>query len=206
MGVAGGAHDGFLLVARPAAARAAPKPPPPPPYDVLVVPLPPLPPPPPRHIPDAPAVVQRVARRVLPVFWLPAGLARCPSFSCALAPCAARLLAGVDAVKPAAPVARETVAPVAHEPVAPVARESVAPAARLAAEPVTPVSRVPVAPFASVPVAPVAHVPAASAATHHLLSSHGPSSSSLALSYIRCVGCTPSGGVLHMVLHYRQLG
>ncbi|CAI7735804.1 unnamed protein product [Closterium sp. NIES-53] len=88
----------------------------------------------------------------------------------------------------AAPVARETVAPVAREPVAPVARESVAPAARLAAEPVTPVARVPVAPFASVPVAPVAHVPAASAATHHLLSSHGPSSSSLALSFLCCAG------------------
>ncbi|CAI7894959.1 unnamed protein product [Closterium sp. NIES-53] len=84
---------------------------------------------------------------------------------------------GGEAVKPAAPVARETVAPVAREPVAPVTRESVAPAVRLAAEPVTPVALVPVAPFASVSVAPVARVPAASAATHHLLSSHGPSSS-----------------------------
>ncbi|CAI7915285.1 unnamed protein product [Closterium sp. NIES-53] len=37
---------------------------------------------------------------------------------------------GVAAVKPAAPVARETVAPVAREPVAPVAREPVAPVAR----------------------------------------------------------------------------
>ncbi|CAI7891517.1 unnamed protein product [Closterium sp. NIES-53] len=80
-------------------------------------------------------------------------------------------------MKPAAPVARETVAPVAREPVAPVARESVAPAARLAAEPITPVAR----------------VPAASAATHHLPSSHGPSSSSLALSFLRCAWCTPSG-------------
>ncbi|CAI7786675.1 unnamed protein product, partial [Closterium sp. NIES-53] len=113
---------------------------------------------------------------------------------------------GVDAVKPAAPVACEIVAPVAREPVAPVARESVAPAARLAAEPITPVARVPVAPFANVPVAPVARVLAASAATHHLLSSHGPSSSSLALSFLRCAWCTPSGGVLHMVLHCRQLG
>ncbi|CAI7800973.1 unnamed protein product [Closterium sp. NIES-53] len=103
---------------------------------------------------------------------------------------------GVDAVTPAAPVARQTVAPVACEPVAPVARESVAPAARLATEPVTPVAHVPVAPFASVPVAPVARVPAASAATHHLLSSHGPSSSSLALSFLRCAWCTTSGGVL----------
>ncbi|CAI7834634.1 unnamed protein product [Closterium sp. NIES-53] len=76
---------------------------------------------------------------------------------------------GVAAVKPAAPVAHETVAPVAREPVAPVAREPVAPvaresvasAARLAAEPVTPVARVPVAPVASVPVAPVARVPVA---------------------------------------------
>ncbi|CAI7812667.1 unnamed protein product, partial [Closterium sp. NIES-53] len=77
---------------------------------------------------------------------------------------------GVAAVKPAAPVARETVAPVAREPVAPVAREPVAPVAResvarlpllLAAEPVTPVARVPVAPVASVPVAPVARVPVA---------------------------------------------
>ncbi|CAI7826202.1 unnamed protein product [Closterium sp. NIES-53] len=94
-------------------------------------------------------------------------------------------------------VARETVAPVARVPVAPVARESVVPAARLAVEPVTPVARVPVAPFASVPVAPVARVPAASAATHHLFSSHGPSSSSLALSFLRCSWCTPSGGVVH---------
>ncbi|CAI7826417.1 unnamed protein product [Closterium sp. NIES-53] len=112
---------------------------------------------------------------------------------------------GVDAVKPAAPVACETVAPVAHEPVAPVARELVTRAARLAAEPVTPVAHVPVAPFASVPVAPVARVPATSAATHHLLSSHGPSSS-LALSFLHCSWCTPSGGVVHKVLHYRQLG
>ncbi|CAI7737642.1 unnamed protein product [Closterium sp. NIES-54] len=104
---------------------------------------------------------------------------------------------GVDAMKPAAPVARETVAPVAREPVTPVARESVAPTARLAAEPVTPVARVPVAPFASVPVA---RVPAASAATHHLLSSHGPSSSSLALSFLCCAGCTHSGGVMHMAI------
>ncbi|CAI7835707.1 unnamed protein product [Closterium sp. NIES-54] len=86
-------------------------------------------------------------------------------------------------MKPAAPVARETVAPVAREPVAPVARESVAPAARLAAEPITPVAR----------------VPAASAATHHLPSSHGPSSSSLALSFLRCAcefihGGTGAGG------------
>ncbi|CAI7819274.1 unnamed protein product [Closterium sp. NIES-53] len=36
----------------------------------------------------------------------------------------------VAAVKPAAPVARETIAPVAREPVAPVAREPVAPVAR----------------------------------------------------------------------------
>ncbi|CAI7924268.1 unnamed protein product, partial [Closterium sp. NIES-53] len=106
----------------------------------------------------------------------------------------------VGAVKPAAPVARETVAPVAREPVAPVARESVAPAARLAVEPVTPVTRVPVAPFASVPVAPVARVPAALATTHHLLSSHGPSSSSLALSFLHCAWCTPSGGVMHMAI------
>ncbi|CAI7756354.1 unnamed protein product [Closterium sp. NIES-53] len=104
------------------------------------------------------------------------------------------------------PVARETVAPVAREPVAPVAREFVAPAARLAAESVTPVARVPVAPFASMPVAVVARVPGASAATHHLLSSHGPSSSSLALSFLRCAWCTPSGGIVHKVLHYRQLG
>ncbi|CAI7730868.1 unnamed protein product [Closterium sp. NIES-53] len=76
---------------------------------------------------------------------------------------------GVAAVKPVAPVARETiapvarepVAPVAREPVAPVARESVAPTTRLAAEPVTPVARVPVAPVASVPVTPVARVPVA---------------------------------------------
>ncbi|CAI7855457.1 unnamed protein product [Closterium sp. NIES-53] len=101
---------------------------------------------------------------------------------------------------PAAPVARETVAPVAREPVAPIARESVARAARLATEPVTPVDRVLVAPFASVPVAPVVRVPAASAATHHLLYSHGPSSSSLALSFLRCAGCTPSGGVVHMAI------
>ncbi|CAI7868071.1 unnamed protein product [Closterium sp. NIES-53] len=73
---------------------------------------------------------------------------------------------------------------VAREPVAPVAHELVAPAACLAVEPVTPVARVAVAPFASVPVAPVACVPAASVATHHLLSSHGPSSSSLALSFL----------------------
>ncbi|CAI7786829.1 unnamed protein product, partial [Closterium sp. NIES-53] len=79
---------------------------------------------------------------------------------------------GVAAVKPAAPVARETVAPVAREPVAPVvrepvapvAREPIAPAARLAAEPVAPVARVPVALVASVPVAPVARVPVAPAA------------------------------------------
>ncbi|CAI7856581.1 unnamed protein product [Closterium sp. NIES-54] len=111
----------------------------------------------------------------------------------------------MDAVKPAAPVARETVAPVAREPVAPIARESVSPAARLAAEPVTPVARVPVAPFASVPVAPVACVPAASAATHHLLSSHGPSSSSLALSFLHCAWCIPSRGVVHKTLlwHHR---
>ncbi|CAI7840020.1 unnamed protein product, partial [Closterium sp. NIES-53] len=79
-------------------------------------------------------------------------------------------LKGVAAVKPAAPVAHETVAPVAREPVAPVAREPIAPVAResvarlpllLAAEPVTPVARVPVAPVASVPVAPVARVPVA---------------------------------------------
>ncbi|CAI7914365.1 unnamed protein product [Closterium sp. NIES-53] len=100
---------------------------------------------------------------------------------------------GVGAVKPVAPVARETVAPVAREPIAPVARESVAPAARLAAEPVTPVAHVPVAPFASVPIAPIARVPAASAVTHHLLSSHGPSSSSLALSFLHYAGCTPFG-------------
>ncbi|CAI7763195.1 unnamed protein product, partial [Closterium sp. NIES-53] len=61
------------------------------------------------------------------------------------------LVYGVDAVKPAAPVARETVAPVSREPIAPVARESVAPAAHLAAEPVTPIAHVPVAPFARVP-------------------------------------------------------
>ncbi|CAI7805053.1 unnamed protein product [Closterium sp. NIES-53] len=104
---------------------------------------------------------------------------------------------GGDDVKPAAPVARETVDPVAREPVAPVAHESVAPTARLAAEPVTPFARVLVAPFASAPVAPVARVPAASAATHHLLSSHGPSSSSLSLSFLRYAWCTPSGGVVH---------
>ncbi|CAI7866369.1 unnamed protein product [Closterium sp. NIES-53] len=107
---------------------------------------------------------------------------------------------------PAAPVAREPIGPVAREPVAPVSRESVAPAARLAAELVTPVARVPVAPVARVPVALVAHVPAASVAAHHLLSAHVPSSSSLALSFFRCTWCTPSGGVLHMVLHCRQLG
>ncbi|CAI7811203.1 unnamed protein product, partial [Closterium sp. NIES-53] len=120
----------------------------------------------------------------------------------------------VDAMKPAAPVARETVVPVAREtvvlvasePVALVARESVAPAARLAAEPVTPVARVPVAPIASVPVSPVARVPAASATTHHLLSSHGPSSSSLALSFLCCTWCTPSRSVVHKVLHYKHLG
>ncbi|CAI7932406.1 unnamed protein product [Closterium sp. NIES-54] len=65
---------------------------------------------------------------------------------------------GVDAVKPAAPVARETVAPVAREPVAPVARESVAPAARLATEPVTLVARVPLPPTAA--VAPPTAAPA----------------------------------------------
>ncbi|CAI7886365.1 unnamed protein product [Closterium sp. NIES-53] len=113
---------------------------------------------------------------------------------------------GVGAVKPAAPVARETVAPVSREPVAPVARESVAPAARLAAEPVTRVARVPVAPFASVPVAPVARVPVASAATHHLLSSHGPSSSSLPLSFLCCAWCTTSGGVLVLVPTANSLG
>ncbi|CAI7749844.1 unnamed protein product [Closterium sp. NIES-53] len=113
---------------------------------------------------------------------------------------------GVVFVKPAAPVVRETVAPIAREPVAPVARESVAPAARLAAEPVTPVAHLPVAPFASVPVAPVARVPAASAATHHLLSSHGPSSSSLALSFLRCAWCTTSGGVLLLVPAANSLG
>ncbi|CAI7850420.1 unnamed protein product [Closterium sp. NIES-53] len=102
---------------------------------------------------------------------------------------------GVAAVKSTALVARELVAP--------VARESVAPAARLAAEPVTPVARVPVALVPRVPVAPVARVPAASAVAHNLLSAHGPSSSSLALSF-RCTWCTPSGGVLHMVLHHRQ--
>ncbi|CAI7885887.1 unnamed protein product [Closterium sp. NIES-53] len=56
------------------------------------------------------------------------------------------------------------------------------------------------APFASVPVAPVARVPAASAATHHLLSSHGPSCSSLALSFLCCAGCSRSGGVMHMAI------
>ncbi|CAI7851746.1 unnamed protein product, partial [Closterium sp. NIES-54] len=76
---------------------------------------------------------------------------------------------------------------------------ALAPATRLATEPVTPVARVLVAPFASLPVAPVARVPAASAAAHHLLSSHGPSSS-LALSFFRYAGCTPSEGVLHMAI------
>ncbi|CAI7731115.1 unnamed protein product [Closterium sp. NIES-53] len=42
---------------------------------------------------------------------------------------------GVAAVKPTAPVARETVAPVAREPVAPVAREPVAPVAHGSAAP-----------------------------------------------------------------------
>ncbi|CAI7736668.1 unnamed protein product [Closterium sp. NIES-53] len=83
------------------------------------------------------------------------------------------------------------VAPVAHEPVALVARESVAPAAHLAAESVTPV--------ASVHVAPVVRAPAASAAAHHLLSSHGPSSSSLAFCFFRCtlLGVPLQGVFLH---------
>ncbi|CAI7788501.1 unnamed protein product [Closterium sp. NIES-54] len=198
-----------LPVVRPAVARAAPEPPPPapPPFSsipLLIVqqggggyggggspaPLPPLL----LHPPAAGAAIgggdlQHQPPRPPPFSSIP--LLRVQQWGEGMGVAGGGLgnggrLRGVNVVKPAAPVTRETVAPVAHDTVAPIARESVAPAARLAAEPVTPVAHVPVAPFASVPVALVARVPAASATTHHLLSSHGPSSSSLALSFLRC--------------------